>query len=30
MADELVDAFNTPKDTKKLISHKGIGCASCL
>ncbi len=30
MAEELVDAFSTPKDTKKLISHKGIGCASCL
>ena len=30
MAEELLDAYKKPKDTKKLISHKGIGCASCL
>lgn len=30
IAEELVLAFNTPKDTKTVISHKGIGCASCL
>ena len=30
MAEEIMDAFKSPKDTKKLISHKGIGCASCL
>ena len=30
MAEEIMDAFKAPKDTRKLISHKGIGCASCL
>ena len=30
MVDEMIDAYNSPKDTRRLISHKGIGCASCL
>ena len=30
MAEELIDAFTTPKDLKTVISHKGIGCESCL
>ena len=30
MAEEIMEAYKAPKDTKKLISHKGIGCDSCL
>jgi len=30
MGEMLVEAYKTPKDTRKLISHKGLGCASCL
>lgn len=30
MAEEISTAFKEKKDTKKLISHKGIGCDSCL
>ena len=30
LADLMIDAFNNPKDTKKVISHKGWGCDSCL
>ncbi|MCR5213146.1 MAG: hypothetical protein K6E10_01930 [Eubacterium sp.] len=30
MAEQIIEAFQNPKDTKKTISHKGIGCDSCL
>ncbi|SNU09629.1 Nitrogenase component 1 type Oxidoreductase [Lachnospiraceae bacterium] len=30
LANDLVEAYLSPKDTKKLISHKGWGCESCL
>lgn len=30
LAQLMIEAFETPKDTKKLISHKGWGCESCL
>ncbi|MCR5848207.1 MAG: hypothetical protein K6G75_08840 [Lachnospiraceae bacterium] len=26
----MIDAFNNPKDLKLTISHKGLGCESCL
>ena len=30
LAGLMEEAFTTPKDTKKTISHKGWGCDSCL
>ena len=30
LAEMMVEAYKTPKDTKKVISHKGFGCESCL
>ncbi len=30
LADALVEAANAPKDVRRLISHKGMGCESCL
>ena len=30
LAQMMIDAFKEPKDTKKVISHKGFGCESCL
>lgn len=30
LAELMIEAYNTPKDTKKIISHKGWGCESCL
>ena len=30
LAELMTQAYQTPKDTKKLISHKGWGCESCL
>lgn len=30
LSDMMIDAFQNEKDTKKVISHKGWGCSSCL
>ncbi len=30
LSDMMIDAFQNEKDTKKIISHKGWGCSSCL
>jgi hypothetical protein len=30
IAELMGEAFRTPKDIKKVISHKGWGCESCL
>ena len=30
LAGLMTEAYRTPKDTRKLISHKGWGCESCL
>ena len=30
LAEMMIDAYENPKDTKKVISHKGFGCESCL
>ncbi len=30
LSDMMIDAFQKEKDTKKVISHKGWGCSSCL
>lgn len=30
LSDMMIDAFRKEKDTKKVISHKGWGCSSCL
>ncbi len=30
LAELMIEAFNNEKDTKKVISHKGWGCDSCL
>ena len=27
---DLIEAFNSPKDTKKLIQIKGMGCCGCI
>ncbi|MBR1724263.1 MAG: hypothetical protein IJ723_04495 [Ruminococcus sp.] len=30
LAEMIAEAHETPKDRRKLISHKGFGCASCV
>ena len=30
IAGLMIEAYQKPKDTKKIISHKGWGCDSCL
>ena len=30
LAELMVEAYENAKDTKKVISHKGWGCSSCL
>ncbi len=30
LSELLIDAYRNPKETKKIISHKGWGCESCL
>ncbi len=30
LAELIAEAYDTPKDKRRLISHKGFGCASCL
>ena len=30
LAELISEAYDTPKDKRRLISHKGFGCASCL
>ena len=30
LAEMITDAYDTPKDRRKVIQHKGFGCESCL